>query len=204
MSGIMQYAIFLTTVFSQKIHSIQIENVTPNTNGNGLLILSGECQLALDNMRVAYCTFDSTKVGATHGVIKSYSSGNGVRAKIHGITMSNNTNSGLTRIPLVVSNATPVEQTDIQITGYYGDVVTATEYGNTGQFPVVKKLNYDNYHWKEGGKHVMTGTAAPTTGTWAVGDKVINTAPAAGGFEGWVCTTAGTPGTWFGYGLIAS
>mgnify|MGYP001017801579 CR=1 FL=1 len=40
------------------------------------------------------------------------------------------------------------------------------------------------------------GTAAPTTGTWARGDVMWNTAPAAGGAPGWVCTAAGTPGTW--------
>ena len=37
---------------------------------------------------------------------------------------------------------------------------------------------------------------APIAGTWARGDVVWNTAPAAGGTPGWVCTTAGTPGTW--------
>jgi hypothetical protein len=40
------------------------------------------------------------------------------------------------------------------------------------------------------------GTAAPTTGTWKRGDIVVNTTPSAGGTPGWVCTTAGTPGTW--------
>ena len=39
-------------------------------------------------------------------------------------------------------------------------------------------------------------SAAPSVGTWAVGDRVWNTAPAAGGTPGWVCTTAGSPGTW--------
>jgi hypothetical protein len=46
------------------------------------------------------------------------------------------------------------------------------------------------------------GTAAPTTGTWQAGDRVQNTAPAAGGKVGWVCVTAGTPGTWKPYGAI--
>jgi hypothetical protein len=40
------------------------------------------------------------------------------------------------------------------------------------------------------------GTAAPTVGAHKVGDTVFNTAPAAGGVFAWVCTTAGTPGTW--------
>lgn len=46
-------------------------------------------------------------------------------------------------------------------------------------------------------------SAAPAYGTWAVGDVVINSAPASAGYIGWVCTVAGSPGTWKGYGLIA-
>jgi hypothetical protein len=54
------------------------------------------------------------------------------------------------------------------------------------------------------------GTAAPTIAevsyTFAVGDEVINSVPAAGGatFYGWVCTTAGVGGTavFKGFGLI--
>lgn len=49
-----------------------------------------------------------------------------------------------------------------------------------------------------------SGTAAPTTGTWAVGDKVWNSAAAASGTVGWVCTTAGTPGTWKTFGTISA
>lgn len=48
------------------------------------------------------------------------------------------------------------------------------------------------------------GAAAPTTGTWALGDMVWNAAPAAAGTMGWVCTTAGTPGTWKTFGAIAA
>lgn len=40
------------------------------------------------------------------------------------------------------------------------------------------------------------GTAAPTDGAHIVGDTVINTVPSASGVYAWVCTTAGTPGTW--------
>lgn len=46
--------------------------------------------------------------------------------------------------------------------------------------------------------------AAPTSGRWYVGDKVYNTAPTAGGTIGWVCTTAGTPGTWKTFGAITA
>jgi hypothetical protein len=46
------------------------------------------------------------------------------------------------------------------------------------------------------------GVAAPTSGTWAVGDIVYNSSPEAGGNMGWVCTGAGTPGTWKPFGNI--
>lgn len=46
-------------------------------------------------------------------------------------------------------------------------------------------------------------TAAPTSGTWATGDYIKNSSPAEAGVAlskyvilGWVCSVAGTPGTW--------
>ena len=47
------------------------------------------------------------------------------------------------------------------------------------------------------------GTSAPTTGTWARGDFIRNSEPSEAGAAsskyvvlGWICVTAGTPGTW--------
>ena len=46
-------------------------------------------------------------------------------------------------------------------------------------------------------------TAAPTTGTWAKGDRIKNSDPTEAGVAlskyvilEWVCTVSGTPGTW--------
>lgn len=39
-------------------------------------------------------------------------------------------------------------------------------------------------------------TAPPTTGRWEVGEYIENAAPTVGSPVGWVCTSAGTPGTW--------
>ena len=41
-----------------------------------------------------------------------------------------------------------------------------------------------------------SAAAAPTTGTYAVGDHVRNSTPASATPAGWYCTVAGTPGTW--------
>ena len=51
---------------------------------------------------------------------------------------------------------------------------------------------------------VGSGTAAPTGGTWNVGDTYWNETPAIGEPTMWVCTTAGTPGTWVGTGPVQS
>lgn len=46
--------------------------------------------------------------------------------------------------------------------------------------------------------------AAPSTGTWRAGSVVWNYAPSAGGTPGWVCVTAGTPGTWKAMANVAA
>jgi parallel beta-helix repeat protein len=48
------------------------------------------------------------------------------------------------------------------------------------------------------------GSAAPVAGRYEVGDIVYNSAPTAGGFIGFVCVTAGTPGTWKTFGAISA
>jgi hypothetical protein len=49
--------------------------------------------------------------------------------------------------------------------------------------------------------HSIGGTA-PTTGTHALGDIVWNWNPQPSGKIGWVCSVAGTPGTWKAFGAI--
>lgn len=69
-------------------------------------------------------------------------------------------------------------------------------------------------NWRGGSVHSTAfiveeeGTAAPASGYWGVGSRVMNVAPTAGGSIGWVCTTAATgsgsqPGTWKAFGSIA-
>ena len=47
-------------------------------------------------------------------------------------------------------------------------------------------------------------TASPTNGTFVLGDIVYSRTPAASGNIGWVCTVAGSPGTWKTFGAIAA
>jgi hypothetical protein len=52
-------------------------------------------------------------------------------------------------------------------------------------------------------RYDYSASAAPLTGTYYLGDIVYNNAPTSGGYIGWVCTVAGTPGTWKTFGLIS-
>lgn len=48
----------------------------------------------------------------------------------------------------------------------------------------------------------LSGQEAPTSGAYNEGDVVWNTDPQPGKFVGWVCTKAGNPGLWSGFGRI--
>jgi hypothetical protein len=48
------------------------------------------------------------------------------------------------------------------------------------------------------------GLGPPVSGTWGRGDKIENPDSTAGGTEGWICVTPGTPGTWKTYGSIGA
>lgn len=47
------------------------------------------------------------------------------------------------------------------------------------------------------------GTAPPTTGRHELAALIWNSSPTSGGFIGWVCTAAGSPGTWKTWGPIS-
>lgn len=48
----------------------------------------------------------------------------------------------------------------------------------------------------------LSGSAEPTSGAFNEGDVVWNVNPNPGRFVGWVCTQAGNPGRWSGFGRI--
>lgn len=72
------------------------------------------------------------------------------------------------------------------------DMSTSGNVGNLNDSGVGTQQSQTNI--KAGG--------APAAGTWAVGDIVYSDDPAGDGFIGWVCTVAGTPGTWKTFGAV--
>lgn len=107
------------------------------------------------------------------------------------------------------------DQTSVDFIG--NRVTGATDYGMRGVAATACREWRDNDLQGTLGRHLNAptsgggrfaphayGTAAPTTGAHIVGEVVWNSAPAASGTIGWVCTTAGTPGTWKTFGAISA
>lgn len=64
-------------------------------------------------------------------------------------------------------------------------------------------------HQAQRGALIGRGAAVPSASPtqfyyrdYLVGDRIINVSPVAAGYSGWLCTVAGTPGTWKGFGVI--
>ena len=52
-------------------------------------------------------------------------------------------------------------------------------------------------------KKFVTGTSAPTNGSFSKGDICWNSNPTSDNYIGWVCTQEGAPGVWLPFGAIA-
>lgn len=74
--------------------------------------------------------------------------------------------------------------------GSYTHITTASAYAGTYNAITSNRVVY--------------GSAAPTNGSWSVGDRMYDTGVTAGGYIGWVCTTAGSPGTWKTFGAVTA
>lgn len=104
----------------------------------------------------------------------------------------------------IIGNNTTVKDNKFYVSSGKNVFLSSTPSENTmvimnNEFEVVN--TFFNYELNKG-KKTRKGTSAPTSGTWNIGDETINTTPTAGGYMGFTCVTAGTPGTWKGYGLI--
>lgn len=83
-----------------------------------------------------------------------------------------------------------------------GDLMNNVQIGTNsfvGPILPTKKTNTFNIGGRNPGVFM---DVLPAAGTWQVGDIIWKATPAASGFIGWVCTTAGTPGTFKTFATI--
>lgn len=90
-----------------------------------------------------------------------------------------------------------VSGTDSQRTGFGCDNMNSSQavaFSTVRVFANAVSIDTENT--------IVYGSAAPSTLRWELGDRVINSAPTAGQPKAWVCTVAGTPGTWVSEGNL--
>ena len=73
---------------------------------------------------------------------------------------------------------------------------TTTQVDNTLGFVVGRIVQ------RLGNSLIWQTTSVPTVGSWAVGDRSQNSAPAVGSPKAWACTVTGNPGTWVSEGNL--
>lgn len=90
-------------------------------------------------------------------------------------------------------------------------IYVVEEGASTGQWTEKDQIGDDIEDIKDDVKNLvlaeieeLKAESPPVSGTYARGTRIYNSAPIAGSYIGWVCTTAGTPGIWRPFGLIES
>lgn len=79
---------------------------------------------------------------------------------------------------------------------------TGLDFGRSGAVSYAFQVDSLFYGSGNNARQLDTGTAAPVSGAWAQGDIRTNTGATAGQPAGWVCTVAGSPGTWAAFGHV--
>lgn len=172
-----------------------------NTNTGAGLRVSGTGQFILGNFDIRNCGAQGIFILPGMTDITIY--GGRINGAVdYGVL---NQSTGNTYIQNVsASNITSLSR------GFYNAGGTVTLLGNsagpgvtTPLFAVAGVLQREEHNsWNP--RSVWGGFSTTTSGTWAVGDRVLNNAPTPGGNIGWVCTTAGSPGTFKTYGTVAA
>ena len=141
------------------------------------------------NTRILNCTFGSASESTQDFGVR-------IGPSSIGDVLENNVCLGATNVAFSLANGTSYGA----VSSFINNVGPSASTGTGGLLQVpFAVLGAGNT-----AKKWMYGTAIPASGTWQVGDTIWNTAPTAGGFIGWVCTTAGTPGTWKTFGAITA
>jgi hypothetical protein len=89
----------------------------------------------------------------------------------------------------------------IRLVGH-GAVSLTDDSGQANKLLSLENVTYGPAYGERIG--LSSAASVPTAGYWNQGAVVWNSAPTAGGNVGWVCVTAGAPGTWKTFGSIAA
>jgi hypothetical protein len=166
-----------------------VGNAISGGNATGVRVSGDSALLAATNVSIVG---NSVVTGTANSTAYVFSN-------VNNLTASNNTFSGSGANCGTVNACLNARFTNNNFIGTSAKFMTATSTC-TGSY--VDRTNY----WipatatptvaGTGVKIEFFASAAPTTGNWSVGSTAIQSSPAVGSPNGWVCTVGGTPGTW--------
>jgi hypothetical protein len=113
-------------------------------------------------------------------------------------------NNLTTQVLSIVGNSVKTSTVPAWLLAFTGTVVASIDFllVESNAHP---EIAISSFPWSYATRIIGVPRASiPTDGTWARGDVVDNSSPSASGFIGWVCVTAGTPGTWKTFGAISA
>jgi parallel beta-helix repeat protein len=176
-----------------------------------------------ENIGVVIQSCDTTSNGGTvasgYGVVVQYTHG----LVVSGLYSEGNKTNGIyidSSAKNVTVEASYIQDEATSITGveglrysnnrhFYNTVATSVAIAGAAGYPIAIEGNTYSASvttsFTVGAKQRIEqyDTAAPVSGTWSVGDIVWHRTPVVGRNAGWICVTAGTPGTWASFGQIA-
>ncbi|CCE96146.1 hypothetical protein SFHH103_01649 [Sinorhizobium fredii HH103] len=139
------------------------------------------------DVSVEGCTFEDNDSGATKARHNIYLFGDAVGCSIRGNAFFRASTSAINKF--APSTATDIDHNIGD--NWFGPSLAARISGTSGIATA-----------SMGDRKVGFGTAAPTTGSWSQGDIIWSKSAAASGRAGWICVTAGSPGTWKAFAAI--
>lgn len=183
------------------------------TSGDGINIVGNDLNCVSEGVW-------SSSIDAANKMIDSRIDSNLIKTPAISIYVANATNTSITsnkcksttnlaRIQVLESDKLTVNCNTIESTAATdsGRIVltNATNYAVEGNLFSPSNSTttiYINGQGFKAAKKRFYGAGIPSVGTYDVGDIVWNTSPVLGGALGWICITAGSPGSWIQFGEI--
>jgi len=167
------------------------------------------------SLQGSYCIVDGNTIinTANNCVYLSLASNNANTVSNNIMTTASNGVYEVSGVSNTIANGNIIQNTTTPLSLYGGNVFSTNgsiAYGNVTDdndtsMPYGQEFKTSRILKLFNTKIIPLGTA-PTVGTWAIGDMVINTGATAGGYAGWICTTAGvdSAAVWKTFGAISA
>ena len=175
------------------LDGLHFESLTPRDNFGGFMDFAGGSHV-VNNVDINFCTIN---VADTMGIVRT--SVINTKVRVTGVKEANNTVTSPNWRMFVL----PGTETGVECYAELVQETALTSEGFSSSYPSnIRRYGEKNNVINIGGNSIVSATGVPSSGTWSVGDKAMNSAPSAGEPIGWVCTTAGSPGTWSALGAL--